>query len=146
MSRTQIAKGLKNKIRNIRALRPFLSPAQLDVMTSLTNGEEGEYFEQKIEDFAKRITGMAKTYETRSQGDEALVVLHYFMGGSDWYITERDMEPEQLQAHGYAVLNGDTRHAKLGYIPISEITRLGAELDLHWSPKTLKTVKASLFN
>ncbi len=146
MSRSQIAKGLKNKARNNRALRPFLSSDQLEVLAGLTRGEEGEYFSQKIEESAKRITGMAKTYETDGQGEEALVVLHYFTGGSDWYITERDMEQEQLQAFGFAVLNGDTQNAELGQIPICEITKHGAELDIHWTPKPLKTVKSALFN
>lgn len=146
MSRSQIARGIKSKIKNIRALTPFLSPAQMKVLTSLTKGEEGEFFGQKIEELAKQVTGMAKSYETDGQGDEALVVLHYFTGGSDWYITERDMDQEQVRAYGFAVLNGDTQNAELGYIPICEITQHGAELDLYWSPKSLKTVKAALSN
>ena len=80
---------------------------------------------------------MAKTYETDGQGDEALVVLHYFMGGSDWYIVERDKEEEQNS--GSRVCSIEWRYTKrraLVYIPIGEITELGAELDIHWSPKT----------
>ena len=146
MSRSQIVRGLKNKIKNIRALKPFLSPDQLEVLAGPTKGADGEFFSQKIEEFAQRVTGMAKSYETDGQGDEALVVLHYFTGGSDWYIIERDMEEEQIQALGFAVLNGDTQNAELGYIPISEITKLGAELDIHWTPKSLRIVKFAVFN
>ena len=32
--------------------------------------------------------------------------------------------------------------AELGYISIEELTEYGAELDLHWTPKTLREVKA----
>ena len=47
--------------------------------------------------------------------------LHYFRAGSDWYITEKDMEGAGTrQAFGYAVLNGDTQNAELGYIDIGE--------------------------
>ena len=30
--------------------------------------------------------------------NKAVVYLYYFKGSADWYITEKDMEDEQLQA------------------------------------------------
>jgi hypothetical protein len=77
---------------------------------------------------------MPKTYETDGQGDEAIAHLHYFTSGFDWYITERDMEEEQLQAFGLACVH----ETELGYISIVELLRNGAELDLHFMPKAIK--------
>lgn len=81
-------------------------------------------------------------YQTDGQGDQAVVQLHYYTQGCDWDITERDMEAEQLQAFGAADLGYG---AELGYISIVEILECGAELDLHWTPKTLAAIKTDEF-
>jgi hypothetical protein len=66
--------------------------------------------------------------------------LHYFHpAGFDFYITERDMEDEQLQAFGLAVVH----EAELGYISIEELKEVGCELDMYWTPKKLGLVKAA---
>ena len=95
-------------------------------------------------DLEKTINEMPKSYETDGQGGEAKVVLHYFKDGSDWWIIEKDLEPEQHQAFGFACLNGDVECAELGYISIAELIKYGVELDLYWTPKTLKEIKAEL--
>ena len=72
--------------------------------------------------------------------DDAIVYLHYFKGNMDWYITEKDMiEEEQNQAFGYADLG--LGFGELGYISLIELAENGVELDLHWTPKTLREVK-----
>ena len=71
---------------------------------------------------------------------QAVVHLHYFLGGSDWYITEKDVDGGVQQAFGYVVLNGDEDSSELGYLSIEEITRHGAELNLHFQPCTLATL------
>jgi hypothetical protein len=90
------------------------------------------------------ISTMPKTYETDGQEDKALVFLHYFNSGSDWWITERDCEEDQLQAFGFVCLNGDREMAELGYIDIEELGRAGVELDLYWQVKPLSDVKREL--
>jgi hypothetical protein len=104
--------------------------------------EEADYFKDKILEVGERIAGMPKVYEQDEKYDEAIVYLHYFKGGSDWYITEKDSEPQQLQAFGYVVLNGDEVNAEQGYISLVELSGLGVELDLHFTPRTLREVKA----
>jgi hypothetical protein len=59
------------------------------------------------------------------------VWLHYFTHGGDYWITERDMASEQLQAFGLADIGYGP---ELGYISIVELLENGAELDLHYSP------------
>ena len=125
-----------------KSVAPFLSKMQLSAMVDACWGEEKEYFMQKFIDLASLIDNMPKTYEQDGKGDQATVSLHYFTSGSDWYITEKDMDGGVRQAYGYAILNGDDECAELGYISIEELTSYGAELDLHFSPCSLAEIKA----
>ncbi|MBL0011067.1 MAG: DUF2958 domain-containing protein [Nitrosomonas sp.] len=83
---------------------------------------------------------MPKTYGQDGMGDKAIAYLHYFSGGSDWYITEKDMEDEQLQAFGLANLG---QGGELGYISIQELIDAGVEIDLYWTPKTIGQIKGA---
>lgn len=51
-----------------------------------------------------------------------------------------DEKGKQHQAFGVADLFGDG--GELGYISIPEITAEGAELDFHWTPKTIAQVRS----
>jgi hypothetical protein len=113
----------------------------LHIIVEACRGEEGRFFSQKLLAVSDLINTMPKTYEQDGLGDEAIVSLHYFYGGSDWYITEKDMDGGVQQAFGYAVLNGDDQYAELGYISIIELTRNGVELDLYFTPCTLAEIK-----
>lgn len=126
----------------VPTVRPFLSRVQLAVMSEAARGEEGPFFLQKFIDLAEQIATMPKTYEQDGKGDQATAHLHYFVGGCDWFITEKDMDGGIQQAYGYAIINGDDEMAECGYISIEEITRCGAELDLHFTPCTLAEIKA----
>ena len=121
-----------------RKLQRFIMPSQLSVLGDLCRGEEGNFFRNKVLEMAGIVDSMPVTYETDGQGDQAVVQLHYFTSDCDWYITERDQEEEQLQAFGMACIWEE----ELGYISIKELIEAGAELDLHWKPKTLGQVKA----
>lgn len=122
-------------------LKQFIGQSQLSAIGDGIRGEEGQFFKDKLVEISKIITAMPKTHGTDGQGDAAVVHLHYFKGGSDWYITEKDMETEQLQAFGYAILNGDKQMAELGYINISELIQHGVELDMYWKKQSLGEIK-----
>ena len=122
-------------------IKQFIGKSQLSAIKSASRGEEGEYFKAKMKALEIQIDTMPKTFETDGQGDEAPVTLHYFHGGSDWYIVEKDSEAEQLQAFGFACLNGDKRNAELGYISIQELLEFGVELDLYYTPQKLGEIK-----
>ena len=126
--------------QHIPYLRRFVSTQQLSVLGDACYGEEREWFIDTLVELAERILAMPKTYEQDGKGDDAIVYLHYFKGDMDWYITEKDVETEQHQAFGLADLG--MGFPELGYISIEELTEFGAELDLHWTPKTLAEVKA----
>ena len=122
-------------------VKPFLSRMQFFTMVELCQGEDGNHFLKTFIDLAQCIDTMPKTYEQDGLGEKALAHLHYFMGASDWFILEKDMEGGTEQAFGYAILNGDVQCAELGYISIEEITRCGAELDLYFNALTLAAIK-----
>ena len=117
----------------------FICRSQLLILQSNTKGEEGEFFNSKIKELKNLFETMPKTYEQDGKGKDAIAYLHYFKNGCDWYITERDMEQEQLQAFGLACLNGD--YPEIGYISIVELLSIGAELDLYWMPKTIREIE-----
>lgn len=131
-------------IKAAHELVPFLSYSQHKTMAVLAGGggDGSDFYTHRILDLANQIETMPKTYEQDGMGDEAIAHLHYFSGSSDWYITEKDMDGGVQQAFGYAILNGDEEMAGLGFISIEELTSHGVELDLHFTPCTLATIKA----
>ncbi len=140
----QMGPATMDDVNNVMPLlQHFIGASQLAAMGDGVRGEEGQFFKDKFIEIARTIDAMPKTYGQDGKGDDAMVYLHYFKGGSDWYITEKDQETEQAQAFGYAILNGDKQNAELGYISIEELTKLGVELDLYWSPKTLGEIKGT---
>jgi len=123
-------------------LKNFISKQQGQCLITACKGEEKEGFQKMMVDLISKIEAMPKTYETDGQGEKATAHLHYFNGGSDWYITEKDQENEQQQAFGLACLNGDIENAEIGYISIQELIENNVELDLYWTPKTIEELTA----
>ena len=69
---------------------------------------------------------------------EKLIVMHFFMGGSDWYATEYD--PEEQTFFGFVILNGDYDMAEWGYFSLQELSELKVSFleidrDLHWTQR-----------
>lgn len=118
-----------------KALRAILSTSQQFAILAGIKSEEGTWFKAKVTELLTLFESMPKIYQQDGLGKQAIVHIHYFMGACDWYITERDTSIEQHQAFGYADLGHG--HGEMGYISIAEIIKAGAELDLHWTPKTL---------
>jgi len=118
----------------------FIGTSQLCALQSCLDGEERQFFLSLLNELKDKISNMPKPYETTEQGMDAPVSLHYFHGGSDWYIVEKDSSEEQLQAFGYACLNGDKINAEMGYINIAELIKYNVELDLYWTPTALRNV------
>lgn len=124
-------------IAAVKAIKNFISPAELEVLGNACRGEEREFFKAKLVEWAGIVDSMPTTYETDGMGDAAIVWLHYFTPAGDFYVTERDELEEQHQAFGLACMYED----ELGYINIAELIDVGAELDLYWSPKSIGQVK-----
>lgn len=118
-------------------LRPWLSRQQYRAMVDvIRNGEEGAAYIDRAQALASIIDGMAKSYEQDGKGMEATAYLHYFRGGGDWYITEKDAKGDGTeQAFGWS--DPGLGHGELGYIGVDELTDAGVELDLYFEPKAL---------
>lgn len=125
-------------------LYDFIGPNQRRTLIDILAGEEGQWMANLIADLAQRIDAMPLTYEQDALGDQAIVHLHYFIGGCDWFITEKDMgcpndsedEKGQHQAFGLARIH----EAELGYISIAELIENNVEINLHWTPRTIRQV------
>jgi hypothetical protein len=105
-------------------LRRFIGVAQLHALRAGVHSEEGTLFVEKLAALETLVKTMPKTYE---------------QDGMDVHITERDMcEGPQLQAFGLADLG---HGGELGYISIADIIKHGVELDLHFTPATLASIK-----
>jgi hypothetical protein len=120
--------------------RKLIGGSQLRVTGDLIRkGEQRDFFRQRMVDLQKVAQSTPAIYEQDGKGDDALVYLHYFSGGSDWYVLE--LEPRSDEAFGWTCLNGDLEMAELGYISIGELTANGVELDFHWETKRLGDVR-----
>ena len=125
------------KPHELDTLRLLTTPEQFEVITDAMMGEEGDAFIEIIDRIHATWQAMPKTYETDGQGRDALARLHYFIGGCDWWIVEKDADPDgagQVQAFGIADLG---MGRELGYISIPELLENGAELDLYFNAKTI---------
>lgn len=74
-----------------------------------------------------RIPGLYETEHVPLK--EKQIHLHFFISGSDWYVTEFD--GKEL-FWGFAIINGDLQNAEWGYVSLQELKDLnigGIEID-----------------
>jgi hypothetical protein len=119
-------------------LKTLIGPAQRAALWAALEGEERDHFADIVTRLVATWQAMPATYATESQGRAAVAHLHYFLGGADWWIIEKDSDPDnagQIQAFGITDLGMGCR--ELGYISIPELLNVGAELDFHYSPQTV---------
>lgn len=137
----ELAKDGRTLVECGQLMKGFIAPFQAVIIAENMAGEEGEFFEQMIRRYADRIDRMPKTYEQDGKGEEAVVYLHYFKGGYDWFILEKDSDPDregQMQAFGYANLGFG---AELGYISLQELIKNRVELNLYFEPTKVSELK-----
>jgi len=103
------------------------------VMENARFSGEREYFRDLVVSLAQTIRDMPVTGDQDGMGDDAVAYLHYFVGGFDFYITEKDVDGGVMQAFG--LISSDC--VELGYISITEIIAAGAELDFNFAPTTV---------
>ena len=140
----QVHYSRSEAILAFHSLREFIGGSQRAVIQQCMAGEEKQFFYDKMVEIACLVQVMHKTYEQRDKGDDATVWLHYFKGGCDWHITEKDMgspeEPGQHQAYGFCNIS-DAQNAEWGYVSIVELLQNDVEIDLHFEPRRWGDVK-----
>ena len=118
-------------------LEDFICKQQLDLIKYYSNnGDEKIYFKSLIKSWEDSISNMPKTYEQDGKANDAIIYLHYFYGSNDWFISEKDIGSEQIQAFGLVSL--DFNEPELGYISIKELLEHEIEFDLNWTPTKIK--------
>lgn len=122
---------------NLFTIRYFMCTPQKKAILEGFRSEEKQFFFDKVKELAERIENMPKTYEQDGLGDDAVAYLHYFKGGMDFYITEKDMEEQQFQAFGLSVIH----ESELGYVSIDELIHNDVELDFHFTPTKIGELK-----
>lgn len=126
-------------LKQAALLRHFIPKRQYAAIMRFSMGEEGEWFTSKLDEIARILETMPRVYQQSKLGDQAVAYLHYFAGGCDWWITERDKTSAQHQAFGLANLGYG---GELGYVSIAEMLDVPVvEIDLHWKPKTIAEIK-----
>ena len=133
---------MKNEaIQAINNCLYFMGNQQVRAMREGLRGEESQFFIDKFMELGDSIESMPETYGQDGKGDQAVAYLHYFNSSMDWYITEKDCDPDnegQIQAFGLADLGYG---AELGYISIKELIENNVELDLYFEPQTLAVIR-----
>lgn len=138
-------------LRNGGLFDHFMPASQRFAFLEALDGEEAEFFIDNLWELAKTIRGIPVTYNTEEvETADKVLHLHYFGGGVDAWIVERDVGDtpdqdglgEQLQAFGkITVMGGGWRDAEWGYISIQELIENGIELDFYWEAKTVKEME-----
>ena len=99
--------------------RQLMPRGEIGALLESLKGEEGLAIAETIKKAWQTFETMPKTYDTREL-ETTTAHLHYFTGGWDWYITERDVETRQLQAFGF-VTSDLCPDGEWGYISLEEI-------------------------
>ena len=123
--------------RALEAIRHFLPRGQYMALGNLIRqSEEREHYQRLVISTHEGIASMPATYDQDGKGDQSVAHLHYTHGGFDFYVTEKDMEgigTEQV----FGLVSMPPNYPEVGYFNLGEIVAAGAELDLHWTPKTI---------
>lgn len=129
----------------------WISKLQRNVLTHLLQGEEGGHFAEILTGLKMRIETMPKTYETdHLYVKDKVLHLHYFIGGVDAWIVERDVgdSPDgdglgpQIQTYGkQGLFDGGWNGAEWGFISIQELIDNNANIDLYFTPRQVKEMR-----
>lgn len=116
---------------DIEFLKKYIPPMELQTIISYLDDETGPHFRKLLKKTEEKIKAVPSLYSGEEQGLKARVHLHYYVGGTDFYVSEMDQETGET--FGFACINGDRENAELGYNNISEIISIPwIELDLYF--------------
>lgn len=96
---------------------------------------EWPQFASIIENLGKILQKLPALYAQDGKGYDSIVYAHYFVGGTDIFVTEREGD----ELFGYTILNGDYEMSEFGYSNLCELKGIRVlNLDFYWEPKTLR--------
>lgn len=140
-------------MKALDSLTHFIPPAQWKFTKTLIHGgEERDCYIAHVLRLAALVEAMPKTYATQNESDP-YVWLHYFGGGYDSWIIEKDKGDKddpapgvQHQAFGYVRWEHMPECAEVGYVSLPEAFQHMPflNLDYHFTPCRLSELKARL--
>ncbi len=151
MTKEQDQKIVAAKQALVSMIGNFISRTQASVMADILRGEERLDMAERILAIWERIKAMPQSYGNEGKpSSEIMCELHYFHRGGDVWLTEKDMgqaqewTPVTPQQQAYGLC--DLGEPELGYVSLEELFACGFELDLYWTPKSLKDVQTERRN
>lgn len=114
---------------DIEIARTMIPKAQYELTLELTQGEEGDFFKQKIKDTANIYRKIRTNKEIINDDGTHPLGFRYFLGDTEIYISEIYADGTTF---GYTILNGDLEMSEWGESNLQEITEIpGMEMDYH---------------
>jgi hypothetical protein len=140
-------------MKALTALERFIPPSQWQATRDLIrSSEEKDFFIHCMLKIEALVAAMPHTYQSQDERDP-FVWLHYFGGGYDSWIIEKDkgdkddpVKGVQHQAYGYVRWQHMPECAEVGYVSLPEAfqhIRI-LQLDYHFTPCRLSEIKARL--
>ena len=129
------------KYLELTTLKLLCPPMQYEsILECIAEGGEASaaFWDQKENEIAAIWRFMPGPYRTESGKGNTLAKLHFFLGAADWFIIEKDSDPDQNQMFGIADLGLGCR--EYGYISLPELHSVNAELDLYWEQQTAREI------
>ncbi len=109
--------------------KSVLPTSQYVTTLRFAQGEEGNFFKQKIKDIAEVVQNAPKLYETDGAEQHTIVLRYFHPTGTETLVTEIG---EDGEAFGFQCLNGDYEMAEFGYLDLNEIKNIRMmEIDYH---------------
>lgn len=116
-------------IEELSLAKSVIPEQQFITTLSLSKGEEGDFFKQKIKDIANAVSKAPKLYETDGAEQHALLFRYFHPAGTESLVCEIG---EDGEAFGFQCINGDYIDAEWGYIDLNELKKIPEmQLDYH---------------
>ena len=124
-----VTKQTELTTEDIEICKKVIPPAQFKLTMELTEGEEGEFFTNKLKQIADTYRKINTDKELINEDGSHNVGFRYFMGDTEIYLSEIDSDGIGF---GYNILNGDLQMSEWGSTSLEEILSIPyMEMDYH---------------
>ena len=114
---------------DIELCKKVIPPAQFKFTMELTEGEEGEFFRNKMKEIADTYRRINTDSELINEDGTHNVGFRYFLGDTEIFLSEIDSDGIGF---GYNILNGDLQMSEWGSTSLEEIMKIPyIEMDYH---------------
>ena len=122
-------KTLELTPEDIELCKKVIPPSQFRFTMELTEGEEGEFFRNKMKEIADTYRRINTNSELTNEDGTHNVGFRYFLGDKEIFLSEIDSDGIGF---GYNILNGDLQMSEWGSTSLEEIMKIPyIEMDYH---------------